>query len=865
MRFYNALLRCYPSSFRQEYGEELRAMFRRRLRDAGNPARKAAAYLGAIGDVVANAAVVHGDILRHDMKYALRTLTRTPGFALTAIAIVAVGVGATTAAFSVTDFVLLRPLPFSEPDRLIKLYERTPAYGRLELSAANYRDWKAGATVFERLGLYHSAAGNLIGAGEPLRIEGAQVDADLFPTLRVTPLIGRLFTRDDDRPGAPGTIILSYRLWQTQFGGVHSIVGQQLMLDSEAYTVIGIMPQDFRFPSAEVLYWSPVRFTEEAYQDRTDNWHYAVGRLRPGVSIEQARAELDVLAAQTRQQYPAENKNVNTNVIRLSDEVSQQSQRLLLALCGAAACVLLIACANLANLLLARALGRRRELAVRTAMGAGRDRMLRQLITESLLLSILGGAVGVLVAYSAVPLLSRLVPTTLPIASTPAVDLRVLVFALVLSCATGVAFGLVPLLRVGGEADLEGLRESARSGGGSKEGFRSALVVVEIVASIVLLVSAGLLMRALWTIQARDPGFRPQGVLTLQTPLPFPKYLKVATREDFYNRVLTDARALPGVVNAAFVSFLPMGKMKGGIWPVSFAGQSATRADNQNAFLRYVTPGYFSTFGITLKAGRIIDDGDSADRQFVAVVSDSFVARFWPNETAASAIGRHFNFALDDRVVVGVVGEVTMRGLEREAEPQVYLPSKQVKDGNIIGYVPKGLAVRTTGSPESLAPALRAIINRIDPALPVTDLVTLTDLVERDTAPRATQLRVIGAFAIIAFFLAGIGIHGLLSFAVSQRTQEIGVRMALGAQAGDILRMVIRRSVLLAIAGVIPGTALAYVAGRWMGSLLVGVTPSDALTYVSVGALAIVMTLAGTLMPAVRAVRVDPIAALRAE
>ena len=510
--------------------------------------------------------------------------------------------------------------------------------------------------------------------------------------------------------------------------------------------------------------------------------------------------------------------------------MSEQSRLLLYALSGAAVCVLLIACANLANLLLARALQRRRELAVRTAMGAGRERMIRQLMTESLALAAIGGGVGIAIAYASVPLLNRLVPVSLPLATTPTVDLRVLAFATVLTAVTGIAFGLAPIVRVGGEADLAGLREGSRSGGGRKEGARSILVVIEIVASVVLLVSAGLLMRALWTVQAVDPGFRSEGVLTLQTPLPMPQFGRVSVREAFYTRVLDDLHALPGVTSAAFVSFLPMGTMRGGIWPVSLDGRPVNRSENQNAFLRYITPGYFTTLGIPIKSGRDTADSDTHDRQNIAVISESFIRRFWPNETAASVLGRHFNFALKDRVVAGVTGDVRMRGLEREAEPQVYLPFRQVDDLFIIGYIPRGLVIRTSAPPATLAPAVRAIIQNIDPTMPVTDVNTLVDLVERDTASRSAQLRVLGAFALIALVLAGIGIHGLLSFSVSQRSQEIGVRRALGAQSADILSMVVGQCMKLAGVGVVLGVALAYAAGRSMQALLAGVKPADAAT-----------------------------------
>jgi predicted permease len=863
---YNLLLRAYPASFRNEYGEEMRALFARRRREATGPLSTLVLWLQTIAEVIGNAALVHWDLLKQDLSYTARMLRRAPGFAITAVVIVALGIGATTAAFSVTDFVLLRPLPFPEPDRLVRLYEKTPAYSQLELSAANYRDWKQGSTVFESIGLHHSASGNLVGFGEPQRVDGTAVSFDLFPTLRVQPLIGRLFTETDDRDGAPGTLILSYRLWQTQFGGDPSIVGRQLFLDAESFTIIGVMPQAFRFPVSEVLYWTPLRFNAQMYVDHNDNWHYSVGRLRAGVTFEQAQAEMDVLAARSKQEFPADNKDVGAILTRLEEDgVSQQARLLLYALCGAAACVLLIACANLANLLLARALERRRELAVRTAMGAGRERMIRQLMTESLLLALGGGVLGVAIAYAAVPLLNRLVPTTLPLASAPTVDLRVMLFAIALTVVTGLAFGLAPLLRVGGEADLGGLRDGARSGGGQKEGVCSALVVVEIVASVVLLVSAGLLIRALWNVQMTDPGFRSESVLTMQTPLPSPQFDRVVTRAAFYSRVLSSTRAIPGVTNAAFVSSLPMGRVKGGIWPVSLDGRPVNRAENKNAFLRYVTPGYLATLGIPLKTGRDTDDSDTQDRQAVAVVSESFVTRFLPKETVSSAIGHHFTFALQERVIVGVAGNVLMRGLERRAEPQVYLPFRQVADGNIIGYIPRALVVRTSSAPEAVAAPIRAIIRQIEPTLPVSDVATLSEVVERDTASRAAQVRVLGAFAVIAFVLAGIGIHGLLSFSVSQRAQEIGVRMALGAQSSDILRMIVRRSVLLALAGVIPGIALAYVAGRSMEALLAGVKPADATTMFAAVALSALMTIVGSVMPTLRALRVDPITAIRAE
>ena len=862
MRLYALLLHLYPKSFRREYGADMTEIFGRRRRDAAGVAARMALWAAAIVDILTSAALVHGDILGQDLRYTARTLRRAPGFALTAVLVVALGIGATTAAFSVTDFVLIRPLPFPEAGRLVKLWERTPGYSRMELSPANYRDWKRSSTSFDSIGAYSvSMSMNLLGVGDPQRLETTRVTADLFATLGVNPRLGRSFAETDDRPGAPGTVVISDHLWQSVFGADPGVVGRPITLDDQPYTVLGVMPPTFNFPVSTVDLWTPFRFDEQAYQDRNDNFIVALGRLRRGVSVAQARAELSVIAAQLRQQYPKDNKDTDSTVVRLQDDVSAQSRLLLQALAGAALCVLLIACANLANLLLARALGRRKEMAVRAAIGAGRERLARQLVTESVLLTCVGGAIGVGVASTAVPLLTRLVPTNLPAAGPPSVDVRVLLFAAALTALTGVAFGMVPVWRGGGDHDLDGLREGTRSGGGRKERLRSALVVAEIVASIVLLIASGLLMRAMWRLQATDPGFRVDHVLTMRTSFALPKYESTARRVAFYDQVIADIRALPGVSDAAYTSFAPIA-MGGGIWPVAVNGQPEARTAEHTASLRFITPGFFDTLGIALREGRNLDESDTANRQFVAVVSESFVKQFFAGQ---DPIGRHFTFGLSDRTIVGVVANIRVRGLEIPSEPQVYLPYKQVGDGNIIGYVPKDLLIHAALDPAALMPSVRAIIHRADPEMPISGVRTMSEIVDGQTASRSVQLRVLGAFAIVAFVLAAVGIHGVLSFAVSQRSQEIGVRIALGAQRSDILSMVLGRGALLAAAGVIPGVALAYAAGRTMEALLVGVRPGDAATFLAVIALAGVMTIAGCLLPTLRALRVDPIAAIRIE
>jgi predicted permease len=861
MRLYRALLHFYPASFRAEYGEEMVSVFRARRRDVTNPLSVLLLWIAGFFEILFNAIAVHWDILRQDLRYTTRTLVRSPGFAITAILVVALGIGANTAAFSVTDFVLIRNLPFPQAERLVKIWQTTAGYDQMEFSPLNYRDVKRMSKSFEAMGAFLPGAVNLVGQGDPQRILDTAVTSGVIPLLGTQPLLGRVFTPLDEREGAPGTLLLSYQLWQTQFAGDTGVLGRKVILDDRPYLVIGVMPAHFHFPSAEVALWVPKQFAQQEYEDRNNNYLEVVGRLKPGVSLEQAKAEMDVTMQQLKQQYPGENKNTGGSVILLRDELSGKSRLMLWALLGASACVLLIACANLASLLLTRSLGRQKELAVRAALGAGRERLVRQSMTESMVLAALGGCLGILVAVNAVPLLTKLVPSTLPIASTPAVDVRVLIFAGLLTVVTGIVFGVLPAWRASGKGDMNALREGARSGGGRKERLRSALVIGEVTVSVVLLISSGLLIRALWKLQGTDPGFHAAGVLTLQTALPVPKYNRTARRVEFYRRVLTEVRALPGVSSAAYITSVPM-LWGGGIWPVDINGQVVERTAAHTVSMRYATPGFFSTLEIPLMLGRDISESDTVDRQFVAVVSQSFARRYWPDQ---NPLGRHFQLASHDRMVVGVVGDVRVRGLEGPSEPQTYLSYQQAADGAWVFYAPRNLAVRSAGTPGSLAPAMRRIIQSADRDQPISDVQTLEQIVELKTAARTVQVRVLGAFAAIAFLLAAIGIHGLLSFAVSQRNREIGVRMALGAASGDILRMVLRQGVWVALAGVLPGLALAYVAARLMQALLAGIQPGDLPTFLSAAGLCLVMTLVGSFLPALRAVRIDPMTAIRTE
>lgn len=859
MRLYRALLRLYPRSFREEYGDELIALFRRRLRDAGGAAR-IALWIGAIAETLVNAAGVHWDVLTQDLRYSARTLGRSVAFTGTAILLIAIGIGANTAVFSVIDFVLLRPLPFPEPDRLVKVWESTPAYPRLEPSPENYRDWKRLTRSFESMGALYTSASNLVLPGaEPERVIGTGVTWEVLPSLGVSPLLGRMFTEPEDQEGAAGTIVLGHGLWKSLFGGDPQVLGRSVTLDDRVYTVIGVMPPEFSFPSRETEFWTPLQL-QRGDNDRTNTYLHVIARLRPGTSIEAARAEMTAIAGQLAAQFPKENAQTTAAVFRLSDEVPRQSRLLLVTLSAAAACVLLIVCANLANLLLARAMGRRREIAIRAAIGAGGARLVRQLATESLMLAVAGGAFGVALAYASVPLLARLAPANRPVATVPSIDPRVLAFAAALTLITAFAFGLLPALRIGRDIDAAGIREGAR-GGARRDRLRSALVVAEVVASIVLLTGVGLLVRALWTVQHVDPGFRAEGVLTMRTTMPLPKYAEVDRRAAFYRRVLADVRALPGVQEAAYISGLPM-VVRGGIWPVAIDGEAGARLEGHSVTIRYVTPAFFRTLSIPLRQGRDVTEQDTFNAPFVVVVSESFARRHWPGQ---DPIGKRFNVAFFDRTIVGVVADIRTRGLEAASEPQVYIPYQQIRDGWMPSFAPKDLAIKASGSFEPLVPAVRAIIHRADPAEPVSDIRPLTDIVQQETASRAGQLRVLAAFAAIALILAVVGIHGLLAFAVSQRTQEFGVRIALGARPGDLAGMVMRQGARLAVIGTIPGLLLAYAAARSLQALLAGVPAADPVTFGAVAALTLVMTIAGCLAPMLTAFRLSAVDALRTE
>ncbi|MFL5580253.1 MAG: ABC transporter permease [Gemmatimonadaceae bacterium] len=863
MRLYRALLHLYPASFRQEWGDGMALVFARRAAGVSGPFRWLVLAGMAIADVVPNAAAAHWDVLRQDLRYAARSLRRASGFALTCVLVIALGVGANTATFSVADFVLLRPLPFPEPEKLVRLCEGPREGGGWgcmnELSPANYRDVVAMTTRVRGWGAFTGGDVNLVGMGDPVRIPALRVSAEVLALLGVPPMLGRVFDTTNAGRRDEGSVVLGYGLWRSQFGGDPGVLGKTIRLDDTPRVVIGVMPAGFNFPDPGVQLWTPLVLGEESYADRTDTYLQAVGRLAPGATFEQARAELALIAVRLQRDHPETNAETGFSFFRQRDYVLPRYRMMLLALCGASLGLLLLTGANLANLLLVRASGRARELAVRAALGAGRERLVRQMLTESVVLALLGGAAGVLVAALGVSLLSHLVPITLPIGGEPRLDLRALLIAGAFTTLIGIGFGLVPAA-VAGRTGFSALREGSREGGGRRQRLRGALVAIEVAVSVALLISSGLLIRALSRVQAVDPGFVTEGVLTMRTALPPSRSDDSLRRLEFYDRVLAGVSALPGVEAAAYTSGLPM-VLTGGIGGVEIPGEEVRNRRVEGVSLRWVTPRFFSALGIPIVRGRGVEAGDRLGRPGVAVVSEALVRRYWPD---ADPIGKTFVVRGREYTLVGVVRDIKVRGLERTSEPQVYFAAAQ---GGALGslYVPKDLVVRTAGRAEPLVPAVRDVIRRVDPDQPISEVRTLRDVVSRQTADRLTQLRVLGALAAVALLLTGVGIYGLLSFTVALRSREIGVRLALGARPRRIVRMVVGEGLLLALAGVLPGIFVAWAAGRGMQALLAGVRPADPLTFGVAVAACVATVVVGCLRPAARAGRVDPMVALRAE
>jgi predicted permease len=802
-----------------------------------------------------------GEVLVRDVRYAARLMRRSPGFSITAIAIMAIGIGVTAATFTLLDRVLLRPLPFAQPHRLVLLHEARLANGvpRTPTSAPNYLDWKAASSSFENMGAYISILFplNLSGRGEPQRLDSAMLTGEMFEVLGVPPIAGRLLAPADDRSGAPDVVLIGERLAVALFGAAANAVGQTVRLDDQPVAIAGVMPASFAFPIREVQIWRPLRVTPPMVSARSNHFLFVIGRLRPGVTLDRARGDLAVIAERLQLAYPQDNAGTTIVAVDLRDLLSPQSRLLVVAIFAASICLLLIACTNLANLLVARAIARRREMAVRMALGAGRRRIVRQLLTENALFGVLGGALGLILASVGVDLFARLVPNGLPVDGVLRVDLRTGAFAALLVLVTCVVFGLGPAMRTWRTADLQVLRTRATPRGSR---MRGALVFAEVAGSVVLLIAAALLVKSLWRVQAIDPGFRTDGVITARTALPMPKYARPDARASFYERVLAAARAQPGVVAAAYTSYHPM-ELGSGRMPVTSPGTVDDPLTAPEAIIHFVTPGFFETLRIPLRQGRDFTDRDEPGAPFVAIVSQRLAERLWPGR---DPIGQRVVAARAERVVIGVAAEIAVRQVEGASDPQIYFPAQQL--GSLSPYyAPKDVLIRTAGNAMTLASTVEKMVHAVEPSQAVSAVRPLAEIVAAQAAPRRDQAAILVAIAALAFLLAVIGLHGVLSYAVSSRTQEIGVRVALGADRRDILGLFLRQGLLMGALGVAAAIPLAYVTARAMRALLFGVAPGDPAIYLGSAAAALLVTLLASAAPSLRAARIDPAATIRAD
>ncbi len=799
-----------------------------------------------------------------DLRYGLRRLLSSPGFTSIAILALGLGIGANTAIFSLVDRVMIRPLPFADPDRLVFVWEDASfiSFPRNTPAVANFVDWKKQNQVFSDMAASRGRIMSLTGDGSPETVLGAAATPNMLDVLGVKPLLGRGFTEDEDRSGE-NVVLLSYGLWQSRYGGDKSIIGRSILMDGAKTSVIGVMPAGFALPQRRNQFIVPTHFTPQNLNNRGSHFLNVVARLRPGVTLARAQADMATIARRLAEQYPNSNKEIGATVIPVKDQIVGNTGTALFVLLAAAGCVLLIACANVANLLLSKATAREREMAIRTALGAARGRLIRQMVTESVLLSITGGLLGLLLARLSMRVLVALVPSGLPGEAALSVDSRLLAFTLAVSLLTGIVFGLVPALQTTHLAVSEKLKEGGRGGvSGASRRFRDALVVAEVALAMILLVSAGLLLQTLRNLRAIDAGFNPDRILTLTTRLPIPKYQDPQKRMNYYNAVLDRVRQLPGVESAAFTSNLPY-TARGNTNGFLIEGRPLPPGSNSDALYREATNDYLQTMHAHLIEGRFFGSQDRANSLPVVIINETFKKQYWPNE---SPLGKRINTAGGQdqgwQTIVGVVADIRERGLEEELKAGVYLPVVQVPMG---WNIPSQLAIRTSMDPLAIAKAARDAVWAVDRDQPISDVRTMEDIVDLEVANHKQQSTLLGAFAGLALVLASLGIYGVLSYAVTQRTREIGVRMALGASSGDVTRMVVGQGIVLTALGIAIGIVVALALTRSMTKLLVGVAAADPVIYAGVAALLAMVALAACYIPAARASRVDPMVALREE
>jgi putative ABC transport system permease protein len=811
------------------------------------------------------------ETLLDDLRFGFRMLRKAPGFTMVAVVVLALGIGANTAIFSVVNAVLLRPLPFQDSDRLVQVWhvpppKSFPGMTRFSVSPANYLDWEKQSHAFESMAIYGYSNYNLAGSGDPESVTGIRVSPEFFSILRIHPILGRVFLPEENQTGRGRVAVLSQSFWQTHFASDPDIVGRTILLDSLTYSVVGVIPTRTAFPTssdpkAQPQLWTPLAWTDAERAIRGNHNYLVIARLSPGADVKQAGAEMSTISSRLEQQYPEDDKGWGATVVPLREQLVGDVRPALMVLLGAVGFVLLIACANVANLVLVKTLARQKEIAIRTALGASSVRVARQILSETLLLALTGAVLGLILAHFGVELIVAFLAQSLPRTTDITVDGWVLAFTLVISLLTGLAAGLVPAVR----ASKTNLNDSLKQGVGRTDAdsgdsrMRSVLVVSEVALSLVLLIGAGLMVRSLSRLRNVDPGMDSHNVLTMSFALSSTKYNKPIQQIGFYDQLLQRVRALPGVASAGAIDSLPLGG--GSIQPIAVEGRPQVPMSEQpEVAVRVVEPGFIATMRIPLLQGRQLSSSDVADRPSVIVVSESMAKRFWPGQ---DPIGKRLKMTFSpekSREIVGVVGDVKGDGLDvLEPVATLYVPLAQQP----TPYM--SLVVRTSAPPNTLISAISNAVHEVDREQPVVGVITMDDIVANSLSHQRFSMLLLSAFSGLAVVLAAIGIYSVLAYSVRRRIREIGVRMALGARRADILQMILGQGTKLALIGTGIGIAAALGLTRLMSSQLFGVTATDPVTFLSVAALIVLVALAACYIPARRATKVDPMVALRYE